>query len=134
LFYGAFFLKRGSKEIWENKRDRFICLGSLISGYFITSLVFESLIYDIFLFDVIRYSLMRLFYILVSFFLIIHPFDIINDPLMGLFVIPPIATFYSIAVSIYATGGLTIRKRIPAVILLSIFILWAGPLVPFPTA
>jgi len=101
----CFVLKRKYREIWDDKTVRFICLGFLISGYFLPSMLMNFYGYQHYL----AHSV-----ILASF---------ISRFLFG-FIFYPIA----IAVSIYATDGIKGWRRILAVIILFIFIFWPGPL------
>lgn len=108
----CFTLKRSSREIWDNKRDRFICLASLILGYFITSMALNIKYFYVprvkSIYGVILLSLILKFYWGSIYYLI------------------------AIAVSIYATGDVTGWRRVLAVIILSIFIFWSGPFLLFP--
>jgi len=108
----CFTLKRSSREIWNNKQDRFICLGFLISGYFITSMALNIKYFYLprvkSIYGVILLSLILKFYWGSVYYLI------------------------AIAVSIYATGDVTGWRKVLAVLVLSIFIFWPGPFLLFP--
>jgi len=101
----CFILKKRYRDLWDNKMERFLCLGFLISGNFAASMLMNFHFYQ----HLYAHSI-----ILVSFFWRFF---------FG-FIFYPIA----IAVSIYATDGIKGWRRILAVIISSIFILWPGPL------
>jgi len=101
----CFILKRRYRDLWDNKMERFLCLGFLISGNFAVSMLMNFHFYQ----HLYTHSI-----ILVSFFWRFF---------FG-FIFYPIA----IAVSIYATDGIKGWRRVLAVIISSIFIFWPGPL------